>query len=295
MVAMTSTGQWRKRVVTSTVALVFTLAALLVAVLILPRALIVFDIGRSQLNQMTPAAQANAINSIRTTLLQGIGGAALITGAYITWRQLRHTMRDSREQRELERQAQITERFSVAVEQLSSSDLAIRLGGVYALNRIGRDSAADREAIVNILAAYIRVKSPWPPHTRARLAANHPIAQLLPLRVRAVDVQAGLTVLGRWGPTEVQDDIWPTADLTEADLRLCNLAGAHLWRVRLRGANLTGANLRGADLRGVDLEEAVLDEADLRDAVADETTWWPANFDHRTAGVRERAHGESSR
>jgi len=109
---------------------------------------------------MTPAAQANAINAIRTTLLQIIGGAALVAGAYITWRQLRHTMSDTREQRELERQAEITERFNSAIEHLGNNELAIRLGGIYALNRIGRDSVADRDAIVDILAAYVRIKSP---------------------------------------------------------------------------------------------------------------------------------------
>jgi uncharacterized protein YjbI with pentapeptide repeats len=106
-----------------------------------------------------------------------------------------------------------------------------------------------------------------------------------------VDVQAGLTVLGRWGPTEAHDDVWPTADLTGADLRLGNLAGAHLWRVRLHDASLSGANLRGTDLRGADLEGAALDEADLQDAVADETTWWPKNFNAEAAGVRISREG----
>ena len=288
MVAMTSTRQWWRRVVTPTAAWVFVLVALLVAVIVLPRMLITVDVQRSQLNRMTPAAQANAINAIRTTLLQIIGGAALVAGAYITWQQFRHTKSDSREQRELERQAQITERFNSAVEHLGSNELAIRLGGIYALNRIGRDSVGDRDAIVDILAAYVRMKSPWPPPAQAQFASDHPILQLPPLRVRAVDVQAGLMVAGRWGPVEAQHDVWPMADLTGADLRLGNLAGAHLWRVRLRGANLTGANLRGADLRGADLEDAVLDEADLCDAVADETTWWPADFDPEAAGVQVR-------
>jgi Pentapeptide repeats (8 copies) len=295
MVAMTSERQWWRRVVTVPTAWVFVLAALLVAVVFLPRLLIAVDVGHSQLSQMTPAAQASAINGIRTTLLQIIGGAALVAGAYITWRQFRHTMSDSHEQRELERQAQITGRFNGAVEHLGSSELAIRLGGIYALDRIGRDSVADRDAIVDILAAYIRMKSPWPPPAQAQFASEHPIVQLPPLRVRAVDVQAGLTVLARWGPTEAQHDVWPTADLTDTDLRLGNLAGAHLWRVRLHGANLTGANLRGADLRGADLEDAALDEADLCDAIADETTWWPADFNPATACVQVKGGGDARR
>lgn len=283
---MTTMRRWRRRLATPASAWLVVFAALLVAVVFLPRVLITIDIGRFQANQMTPAAKASAVNDIRGSLLQVIGGAALVAGAYFTWRQLRHSMSDSREQRELERQAHITALFNSAIEHLGSSELQIRLGGIYALDRIGRDSAADRDAIVNILAGYIRTQAPWPPPAQARFASDCPIAELPPLRVRSVDVQAGLTVLGRWGPTEAHDDVWPTADLTGADLRLGNLADAHLWRVRLHDANLAGANLRGTDLRGADLEGAALDEADLQDAVADETTWWPKDFNAEAAGVQ---------
>jgi hypothetical protein len=286
MVAMMVTMRSWGRLVARVSAWVVILVVLLIAVVFLPRALVTVDVGHSQVEQMTPAARAGAVNDIRSSFLQAIGGAALIAGAYITWRQLRHSMSDSREQRELQRQAHVTELFNSAVEHLGSSELQIRLGGIYALDRIGRDSAPDRDAIVNILAAYIRTQSPWPPPAPARFGNDYPIDQVPPLRVRAVDIQAALTTLARWGPTDAHDDIWPTADLTDADLRMGNLARAHLWRVRLHGANLAGANLCGADLRGVDLEYAVLEEADLQGAIADETTWWPANYDPENAGVQ---------
>ena len=286
MVAMMVTMRRWRRLAAPVSAWVVILVVLLIAVIILPRALVTVDVGHYQVDQMTPAARASAVNDIRSSLLQAIGGSALIAGAYVTWRQLRHSMSDSREQRELERQAHITQLFNSAVEHLGSSELQIRLGGIYALDRIGRDSAPDRDAIVNILAAYIRTQSPWPPSAPARFGNDHPINQVPPLRVRAVDVQAALTILARWGPTDAHDDIWPTADLTGADLRMGNLAGAHLWRVRLHGANLARANLRGADLRGVDLEYALLQEADLQGAIADGTTWWPANYEPENAGVQ---------
>src|SRR3954451_22491918 len=40
--------------------------------------------------------------------------------------------------------AQLTERFSRAVEQLGSTTPAIRIGGIYALERVARDSLVDR-------------------------------------------------------------------------------------------------------------------------------------------------------
>jgi hypothetical protein len=145
-VAMTSVQRWRKRIMTPAAGWVFALACLLAAAILLPRVLIGNDVGPYQLDQMTAGARASAINSIRSALLQGIGGAAVIAAAYIAWRQLRHNIDDSRAQRELERQAKLTEWFNNAVEHLGSTKLATRLGGIYALDRIGRDSAADRRS-----------------------------------------------------------------------------------------------------------------------------------------------------
>ena len=58
-------------------------------------------------------------NDVRTTLLQGLGGVALLTGAFFAYRQLKvtrdqlqHNIRASQVEQELHRQSQITERFS---------------------------------------------------------------------------------------------------------------------------------------------------------------------------------------
>jgi hypothetical protein len=48
-------------------------------------------------------------NDARATLLQGLGGAVLLLGAYFTWRQL-----------QIAHQQQITERFTRAIEQLDT-------------------------------------------------------------------------------------------------------------------------------------------------------------------------------
>ena len=180
-VTMMFVQQWRKRIMAPAVGFVFALACLLAAAIFLPRVLVGIDVGPYQLDQMTAGAQASAINSIRSTLLQGIGGAAVIAGAYIAWRQLHHNIDDSRSQRELERQASLTEWFNNAVEHLGSAELATRLGGIYALDRIGRDSAADRLAIVDILAAYVRMSSPWPPAAQAGFPPQYPLTRLPPM------------------------------------------------------------------------------------------------------------------
>jgi hypothetical protein len=98
------------------------------------------------------ADELKAQNDVRTTLLQALAGGVLLLGAYFTYRQLRVT-----------REGQITDRYTKAVDQLGSEHLDVRVGGIYALERIARDSPEDRATIEEVLTAYLRDHAPWPP------------------------------------------------------------------------------------------------------------------------------------
>jgi hypothetical protein len=93
--------------------------------------------------------RAKAISDVRNSLLQGLGGGVLLLGAFFTWRQLQVT-----------REGQITDRFIKAIEQLASEETDAQIGAIYALGRIAKDSTEDQEAIVEILTAYVRQRSP---------------------------------------------------------------------------------------------------------------------------------------
>jgi hypothetical protein len=101
------------------------------------------------------AEELKAQNDARTTLLQALAGGVLLLGAYFTYRQLRVT-----------REGQLTDRYTKAVDQLGSQHLDVRLGGIYALERIARDSPYDRATIEEVLTAYVRDHAPWPPPRR---------------------------------------------------------------------------------------------------------------------------------
>src|SRR5512132_3829609 len=180
-----------------------------------------------------------------------------------------------REELQLTREGQLTDRFTRAVDQLGSKDVAVRVGGVYALGRIADESITDRASIADLLTAYVRRNAPWPPDPKSPFPADFPLDQLPHLSVRAPDIQAILTVLGRRTPSPAYPALWTSLDLSSADLRRSTLVGSNLWRVRFREASLARAWLFKADLRGVDLREADLRDANLREAVADLTTWWP--------------------
>lgn len=68
---------------------------------------------------------------------------------------------------------QITERFTKAVEQLGSDNISIRLGGIYALERIANDSEKDHWTIMEVLTAFVREKAPFAKDSQKKLLDNY--------------------------------------------------------------------------------------------------------------------------
>jgi hypothetical protein len=62
-------------------------------------------------------------------------------------------------QTEADRQRRITESFSKAVEQLGSEKLEVRLGGIYSLERISKESPDDYWTVMENLTAFARERS----------------------------------------------------------------------------------------------------------------------------------------
>ena len=55
----------------------------------------------------------------------------------------------------------ITDLYTKAVEQLGSDKAPVRLGGLYALERLAQDNKHQRQTIVNVLCAYLRMPYRW--------------------------------------------------------------------------------------------------------------------------------------
>lgn len=177
-------------------------------------------------------------NRIRLTLAQIVGGLALLSGLYLTWRNIRVT-----------EEGKLTDRFGKAVELLGSEYLDGRIGGIYALERIARDSLKDHWTVMEVLTAFVREQS-----KRSRESNG----------IRP-DIQAALTVIARrrWHRKEVKDQL---IDLSCSYLPQANLRNALLRNANLDKAHLDGADFGGADLTDATLIDASLDGADLRSA-----------------------------
>ncbi|HEX8736234.1 MAG TPA: pentapeptide repeat-containing protein, partial [Pyrinomonadaceae bacterium] len=177
----------------------------------------------------------------RKTFAQIVGGIVFLGGLIFTYNTFR-----------LQQEGQFTDRFTKAVAQLGDDKLEIRLGGLYALERIAKDSPKDHWTVMEILSAYIREstkKKEEIAENNSNKPANVNVNETKKNEKITTDIQAALTIVGR---RKIEQD-------SKTDK--INLSGANLNR-----SNLNGSNLRKADLREANLIEASLREASLREA-----------------------------
>jgi hypothetical protein len=181
-------------------------------------------------------------NAARQTLAQIVGGAVLIAGLFFTWANLKITQETATRNQAITREGQITDRFTKAIAQLGEQGpdkLAVRLGGIYALERIAKDSKDDHWPIMEVLTAYVRETAPWlpKPPKDAQPSKGDQSPQEEPPTIHeqrppkpAADIQAILTVLGRrtqsYGNGEYQRLNLDSTDLQGADLSDARLEGA---------------------------------------------------------------------
>jgi uncharacterized protein YjbI with pentapeptide repeats len=215
-----------------------------------------------------PRSGREAESDFRGHLLQALGGLVLAAGAYYTARTFA-----------LNREGQITERFTRAVEQLADEKkLDIRLGGIYALERIARDSETHYEPVLEVLTAFLRENARWKPESAASGSASSTTDVERELKNKSeppelrVDFGAAATVLGRRDLRHERTDY-------SLDLRGVGLQGASLNEACLEKANLSGANLAGANLAGAKLSQAKLSRADLSGADLDGVNLSGADLD----------------
>ncbi len=225
----------------------------------------------------TSTSRSEVARNFLLALAAFIGLGFGIWRAYTAYRQTQASQRQAvaaneqaraaNEQARIAEQGHITDRFSTAVEHLGSEQLPVRLGGIYALWRLAKDSPErDVISVIDILCAFVR----HPPHETGQ--GPDPGA--------SEDGQAAAEKAG--SATEIRPDVQTVLNLIgpeNADYRALlpagyrlDLTGANLANADLTGADLAGADLGGANLTGVflsdaNLTDAFLFDADLTDAV----------------------------
>ncbi|MGP3918828.1 pentapeptide repeat-containing protein [Nonomuraea sp. 10N515B] len=252
-----------KRLTILVTLIVAVVGALVVAcVVFAPAWIIGHDLGVGGRWALSAGDRLKAVNDVRSTLMQGLaavvalGGIAL--GAVMTLRQIR-----------VHREGQFIDRFTKAIEQVSSDHVGTRMGGVYALEQIAEVAPHYRGHIAALLASFVRQQAPWPP--------SRPMQEVDAERQRyhgglRDDIGGAMAALGRRAmiPSGVGIELEKVdlrgADLAGLDLSRFCFADSNLDDVILAGCDLSETTFAGASLRNADLTGAVLTGADFADA-----------------------------
>jgi Pentapeptide repeats (9 copies) len=123
----------------------------------------------------------------------------------------------------------VTDLFTKAVEQLGSPAAAVRLGGLYALERVAQNNPEQRQTVVNVICAYLRMSSiEVDPETTGMKADEEFQVRLTAQRILLAHTSRPADVRPEYAetlPPEPGQSFWPGMDI--------DLTGATLfdWRV----------------------------------------------------------------
>ena len=199
-------------------------------------------------------------------VVSGFGFAALIAAVlgapFIIWRTW-----VAHKDYKVKEQGHITDRINKAVEGLGAEktvkligepseftqpNLEVRIGAIYALERIAQDSLRDHIQIMEILCAYIRENAP-------ASNSNSPLRSDKP----RTDIQIALTVIGRRSDKQVAIE---SIKGYKFDLSRVSLQGASIIGT-FNKASFSGSNFERALFDGnfdhANFSEAILSEATL--------------------------------
>ncbi len=147
-------------------------------------------------------------------------------------------------------------------EEVTAPNLEVRIGGLFALERISQDSPRDYLQILEIICAYIRENSP-----------SHSLEPTPELEKRPdvrTDIQTAIKILARRSEEQISFE-WKNQ--FRLDLRNCNLSGVDFeagnfsatmfHRSRLEGAVFSDCKLEGTQFFSAVLNYADFDRAQL--------------------------------
>ncbi|WP_157357682.1 hypothetical protein [Amycolatopsis nigrescens] len=157
----------------------------------------------------------------------------------------------------------ITELYAAAVERLGSDKAPVRLGGLYALERLAQNTETQRQTIVNVLCAYLRMPyDPTPPAPRDPVDAvpveprPHPedireYVQERQVRQTAQRILAAHLHPGP-DPDHPADTFWHNIDLDLIGATLIDFAfnGCHIHAGHFNAATFAGHSRQAMARRG---------------------------------------------
>lgn len=153
----------------------------------------------------------------------------------------------------------------------TSPNIEVRLGAIYALERIAQDSIRDHIQVLEILCAYIRENTP--------AVTLEPTENLIGRPIPRVDIQTAISVIGRRSKEQVELE-WQhrfrldlrNTDLSGVDFRDGDFSAAIFHECRLEGSFFDNCKLLGTQFHGSLLNFSSFFSAKLRGTRFDHVT-----------------------
>lgn len=232
-----------------------------------------------------------------TGFAQVIGGSALVAGLYFTAKNVRNAIRavevsaetlkvsqqtlaNSEKSLALERRSKESERFFRAIEMLSNDDsMYARVGALYALGSLAKESKADRNQSYDVIGSFLRTKT-----LGLEQGDNEPPQP---------DVQAAIDVLSDRVPDANRDSMRSIdftgltlkgVDFREGNYEFCSFSRAKLNNSQMTSCRLTFARFTNANCGGVRFDHSNLVYASFQEANLDS-----ADFDYKDYGSSKPA------
>ncbi len=266
--------EWRKKVLykltkkTSLLKVTYVVVSSIIGFALI----VLFSLLYAQIISIQCGATQTELNvqNLALAFLGTVSGLAALFGVFLA---IQRTDESKRQTKAAEREATtaeqglITDRINKAVEGLGKNEngdpvIEVRLGSLYALERIAQDSIRDHMQIMEIICAYVRYNSPLPNKTDT---AEVPLPNKMgitkdPMRNTGVkarrskdegdaidaDIQTALTIIGR-------RDTWPEGkrriQIESKHSEALNLSRCNLCRASFNNANLENVWFSGTDLR----------------------------------------------
>jgi hypothetical protein len=201
----------------------------------------VFPIGKYWLSD---SDRVRAQHDLRVLLVQASGGAILLLGLFYT----SQTLQISQQTLKTGQQVQLDDRFTKAIGEMGSDKVEVRVGGIFALEGIAKDSPERNHLpTVELLSVYLKQHAADSdaaiPEGKSCSAAG---VELRP------DLDAAAIVLGRRPDITVEVEHDEQLNLVDA-----NLHNAHLEKAQFQNSVLYRAHLECADLRSADLTRSL--------------------------------------
>ena len=209
------------------------------------------------------------LSSDNESISASIRNIAVVLGGFIAlvlsiWRSYVADLQAhaARKQSEIAQKGLLNERYQKGAEMLGSGVLSVRLGGIYALNRLAKEHPSEYHVqIMELFCAFVRnpAKKESEIEIRRREKDRH-VPDL------GVDVAEVMTAIGQRSEDGIAEE--GKAEGFELNFR----------RADLRRLSLLGGNLRGADFTGAYLMHSHFADTDLRGANCSHGHLYMAHF-----------------